>query len=235
MPANLEAAMLEMFRAEVETHMAALNDGLLALERRPDQSERFEALMRAAHSIKGAAKIVGLPAAVRVAHAIEDCFVAARKGETRMTSGLVDVLLEGIDLLGRAAEVDASGHVELDEGDPRIADIAARIASAATSAPAQPQGKARGERATTAPGAALVAPAQLTGDWLAQHHDRLLRASLDLRQTTAIDAAALGYLSLVAQTAAALRIAQASPEIRRLLTVTGLGVVLETSAVEAHP
>ena len=32
--------------------------------------------MRAAHSLKGAARIVGLDAAVRVAHAMEDCFVA---------------------------------------------------------------------------------------------------------------------------------------------------------------
>ena len=38
--------------------------------------------MRAAHSLKGAARIVGLDAAVRVAHAMEDCLVAAQKGRS---------------------------------------------------------------------------------------------------------------------------------------------------------
>ena len=36
--------------------------------------------MRAAHSLKGAARIVGLDAGVGVAHAMEDCFVAAQTG-----------------------------------------------------------------------------------------------------------------------------------------------------------
>ena len=36
--------------------------------------------MRAAHSLKGAARIVGLTVGVRVAHAMEDCFVAAQQG-----------------------------------------------------------------------------------------------------------------------------------------------------------
>jgi len=34
--------------------------------------------MRAAHSLKGAARIVDLADGVRVAHAMEDCFVAAQ-------------------------------------------------------------------------------------------------------------------------------------------------------------
>ena len=87
-----------MFAAEVETHMAALNDGLLALEQNPNESGRSEALMRAAHSIKGAARLVGLQAAVDVAHVIEDAFVAAREGRLALTSSLVDVLLAGVDL-----------------------------------------------------------------------------------------------------------------------------------------
>ena len=92
MTINSDPALWEMFRSEVDTHMAVLCDGLLALEKDPRQSGQFDALMRAAHSIKGAAKIVGIPAAVQVAHALEDCFVAAHEGRLSMSSGLVDVL-----------------------------------------------------------------------------------------------------------------------------------------------
>ncbi len=113
-----DPAIWDMFRAEVDTHMASLNDGLLALERDPLQSSRFEPLMRAAHSIKGAAKIMGVSAAVEIAHVIEDCFVAAREGRLTMTSALVDVLFAGVDLLGTVAQPEAA---DLDE--PTVARV----------------------------------------------------------------------------------------------------------------
>ena len=44
-----------------------------------------EMLMRAAHSFKGAARIVNLQSAVRVAHAMEDCFALAQQGKLLAT------------------------------------------------------------------------------------------------------------------------------------------------------
>ncbi len=125
MTINSDPALWEMFRSEVDTHMAVLSDGLLALEKDPSQSGRFDSLMRAAHSIKGAAKIVGIPAAVQVAHALEDCFVAAREGRLSMSSSLVDVLLEGVDLLGRVAQDDTPDSAV--GVTPRVAEITAKI------------------------------------------------------------------------------------------------------------
>src|SRR5690606_29063154 len=63
--------LIELFRMEAEGQLAVLTEGLLALER--GDTSQLEALMRAAHSLKGAARIVGLDTAVRVAHAMEDC------------------------------------------------------------------------------------------------------------------------------------------------------------------
>ena len=70
-------SMLDLFKAEAETQKAVLNRGLLELEKGTATPAQLEALMRAAHSLKGAARIVGLDAAVRVAHAMEDAFVTA--------------------------------------------------------------------------------------------------------------------------------------------------------------
>jgi hypothetical protein len=58
-------SMYELFRAEVDTHCAALSDGLLKLESAPDDIGIIVPLMRAAHSIKGAARIVGIDAEFR--------------------------------------------------------------------------------------------------------------------------------------------------------------------------
>jgi anti-anti-sigma factor len=95
--------MLGLFREELEVHLPALDEGLLALEKVPDQPKLFEAMMRAAHSIKGAAKIVGVETAVRVAHVMEDCFVAAQNGELSFSSDAIDVLLRGLDILRHLA------------------------------------------------------------------------------------------------------------------------------------
>lgn len=103
MTADHDSELAELFRAELEVHLATLNEGLLALEHDPTRSEFFPSMMRAAHSIKGAAKIMGVTPAVNVAHEIEDCFVAAGAGTLQLTSEIIDVLLEGVDLLGEAA------------------------------------------------------------------------------------------------------------------------------------
>ena len=95
-----DLAMLELFRAELDSHLPVLSEGLLALEKNSDQPKWFEAMMRAAHSIKGAARIVGVEGAVRVAHVLEDCFVAAQQRDICLGPGAVDVLLRGVDVLG---------------------------------------------------------------------------------------------------------------------------------------
>ena len=104
-PSLSDFSMVELFRAEAETTLATLTSGLLALERAAtDHAATYEELMRAAHSLKGAARIVGLPSAVRVTHAMEDCFVAAQRGELKLERAHVDQLLAGVDLLARISK-----------------------------------------------------------------------------------------------------------------------------------
>jgi len=102
-------SMIELFRSEVEGQAAILSAGLLALETADVDPATLEGLMRAAHSIKGAARIVGLDAAVQVAHALEDCFVSAQRGLIRILPGHVDVLLRGVDQLSKASLAPEGG------------------------------------------------------------------------------------------------------------------------------
>ena len=92
-------SMLELFRAEAESQTATLTSGLLELERGHEVPRQLEMLMRAAHSFKGAARIVNLPAAVRIAHAMEDCFVLAQHGMLVLRQPEIDLLFRGVDLL----------------------------------------------------------------------------------------------------------------------------------------
>lgn len=98
---NADPALIELFRAETDTHIPTLNQGLLALEKGQADDQTIASMMRAAHSIKGAARIVGIDAAVRVAHALEDCFTAAGANRAILSSDAADVLLGGVDALQR--------------------------------------------------------------------------------------------------------------------------------------
>jgi len=121
---------MELFRMEAEIHTATLSAGLVALEGTSAAPEVIEPLMRAAHSLKGAARIVGLDAAVQVAHAMEDCFVAAQKGKLILQPEHIDILLRGVDMLIEIARIGEpeiaawqSGHA--DEIDALVTKLAA--------------------------------------------------------------------------------------------------------------
>ncbi len=96
-----DSSMMELFRTDLETQVATLTNGLVELERGVGTPELFEALMRAAHSAKGAARVVQLDPIVQLAHAIEEIFVAAQKQELALQPVHVDALLAGIDLIGQ--------------------------------------------------------------------------------------------------------------------------------------
>lgn len=96
-----DPAMLDLFRIELEAQTRVLSAGLLEIERAPGDSARLESLMRAAHSLKGAARMVAVQAGVRIAHALEDGFVAAQCGKLILGGAQVDLLLRGVDLLVR--------------------------------------------------------------------------------------------------------------------------------------
>jgi two-component system sensor histidine kinase and response regulator WspE len=97
-------SMFDLYKAEAEQHGRALSDGLVALENATDPS-LVEPLMRAAHSIKGAARIVGFEQVVTLAHAMEDCLVRLQRAQEPIVPARVDQLLKGTDLLVQSAQV----------------------------------------------------------------------------------------------------------------------------------
>ncbi|WP_223458765.1 MULTISPECIES: hybrid sensor histidine kinase/response regulator [unclassified Pseudomonas] len=113
-----DASLLELFSLEAEAQTLVLSAGLLALERDPTQADQLESCMRAAHSLKGAARIVGVDAGVSVAHVMEDCLVSAQEGRLLLRPEHIDALLQGTDLLMRIATPS---------NNPEAADIEAYV------------------------------------------------------------------------------------------------------------
>ncbi len=140
--ANFDPLLLDLFRVELENHTRVLEKGLVSAE--GDQApERIEPLMRAAHSIKGAARIVGLSQAVSLAHAMEDLLAAVQQGKLVLTGDHVDLLLTGNDLyaamsrLGTTAIPDWLAEQEA-ALDRTAQDIRAALAGQPPLRPAHP-------------------------------------------------------------------------------------------------
>ena len=189
-----ESSLLELFREEVRSHTQTLATGLVELEGRPSDPRLLEALMRAAHSIKGAARIVQIEAAVRLAHEMEDLFVAAQNGTLRLSSATIDLLLRGVDVLQSLAEVSegtkaAWGTRQAAQLEPLLTELHGILHRPMTSSqelpvrvtpvtpvPTAPPAAAAPDVAETAPPAAPTPPAspaplpskQVPGDLEAQ-------------------------------------------------------------------
>jgi two-component system sensor histidine kinase and response regulator WspE len=165
-PASLgggDPAMLEMFRLEVESQTAALSGGLVSLEQDPTQLDAVEMVMRAAHSIKGAARIVGIDPVVKLAHHMEDLVVAARDRGVVLVPAAIDLLLHSTDLLASAALATntdfgawlAAAHADLEQtsaalsGAARFAPPTVTEASAVVTQPGQPSQSIKARRDET--------------------------------------------------------------------------------------
>lgn len=168
-PRDLSAfSLLELFCIEADSQIKILTDGLLALDRNGQDAKALEPLMRAAHSIKGAAAVVNLEPVVQLAHEMENCIVAVQAGRLLLTPDCVDTLLAGVDIISRVTRLDTDAVTHWFE--QQRAEIAAVIAGiAAISVSAMPVADDRA--APPAPEAmAVVAPTE----------------TADLRQTQAM-------------------------------------------------
>ncbi|MBI1182335.1 MAG: response regulator [Alphaproteobacteria bacterium] len=137
MSTDADPELLELFRTEVEEHIAVLQEAIVALDAGGDAAQHLGSCMRAAHSLKGAARIVGLEAGVKLAHAMEDAFEAARQGNLTLGPEDIDRLLEAGDYLAELGRKDFEALGPwLDSEADAITALIEQLESAGQAAPA---------------------------------------------------------------------------------------------------
>ena len=130
-----DASLLELFQMEAVSQAEVLNGGLLALERDPTSAVHLEACMRAAHSLKGAARIVDLDPGVRIAHVMEDVLVDAQAGRLLLESRHIDVLLQGVDLLLQVGDPLRHMTISTDQVDAYVLSLGTVMATPSAAVP----------------------------------------------------------------------------------------------------
>lgn len=98
---DFEKEILEGFVVESREHLSSIEDDFLLLEKGKGKldKELVNKVFRAIHTIKGAAGFLGLEKIGELSHVMETLLSMIRSGETVPDSGMIDVLLEGVDLL----------------------------------------------------------------------------------------------------------------------------------------
>ncbi|MBI3149085.1 MAG: chemotaxis protein CheA [Betaproteobacteria bacterium] len=91
----------QVFFEETTEHLETMECVLLEISPDTPAPASIDALFRAAHSIKGGAGTFGFPDLAEVAHALEASLDRARRGSTRLSTGMVDALLRAVDVLRR--------------------------------------------------------------------------------------------------------------------------------------
>ena len=156
---ELEDEFRPLFVEEAKGHLERIASGLLTLEAAPGDQAAIAGILREAHTMKGAAGMVGMMRVSRLSHRLEDLLVELRAGTRRSTPELTDSMLLVVDGLGRliasaaGGEQDASDEAALERLLPTAAAPVPQTPPVAATPPAAPLA------APAAPIPAPIAPA----------------------------------------------------------------------------
>lgn len=98
------ASLAELFLLEAQAQTQILDQALISLSLQPNDTEHLESCMRAAHSLKGAARLVGVEPAVAVAHEMEELLVNGLRGNIQLSTAQINLLMQGSAALLTIAE-----------------------------------------------------------------------------------------------------------------------------------
>lgn len=148
-----DTELLNIFWLEVSEHLETLNNALLQVEMKPsdadaDDDEAHQAALRemnrVAHSMKGAARAVGISVIETISHYMEEVFGAAFEGKLELTPDVADTVYDSLDLIQNVADGE-----ELP--DEALATVLARLEQIiASAAVADPQSDAQQMKAVAA-------------------------------------------------------------------------------------
>lgn len=109
------------FRIEARELLEGLNQAVLELERGGNKKEVIARLLRLAHTLKGASRVVKQPGIAEIAHSIEDAFAPYRDGQSAIPKDCTNQVLGLLDTIAaKVASLDAQ-EAKLEKEKPRAA------------------------------------------------------------------------------------------------------------------
>jgi two-component system, chemotaxis family, sensor kinase CheA len=170
------AALREMFLLETGELLSALEAAALAIEAHPDDRNLVETMFRAAHTIKGNARVVGLDQVAEFLHGFEDLLDEVRGGHVAPSRALTTLILKTVDVLRIAAPAAVAGETAFGADAEALKGEFAR---------ANPLARGTGDAGEAVPAAGETAPANPRegdpedGSKRQPVHGKTIRVSID--------------------------------------------------------
>jgi len=129
---QIRKQLIESFKAEQHEHVQKINQGLLDLEKTPDESQRealIKEIFRAAHSLKGSSRAVGMTVTESIGHAMEDILLQVKEKRRQLTPEIFDLLYQALD-----AVEEVMKHAEKGNSSPpaKVLGLLAALEEAAS-------------------------------------------------------------------------------------------------------
>jgi two-component system chemotaxis sensor kinase CheA len=96
---DMDEDILQDFLVEAGEILELLQEQLVELENNPDDANLLNAIFRGFHTVKGGAGFLSLTELVDACHGAENVFDILRTGKRRVTSELMDVILQALDAI----------------------------------------------------------------------------------------------------------------------------------------
>lgn len=114
------------FISEARDHLDMLNENLLGLEKEPEDEDYINKIFRSFHTLKGNAALMGYKKFSELAHSLEDLLSLIRDKKLIVKQNIMDVLLEGCDLLEGGLSSIETGDEQL-EPESLISEVKSLI------------------------------------------------------------------------------------------------------------
>jgi two-component system chemotaxis sensor kinase CheA len=101
--------LIKLFTEEATEKVSEMEQGLLKLEKEPENKELLNRIFRAAHTIKGTSSSVGFKNISDFSHRIEECLDLLRKGSIRVEKKIIDILLASTDIIKKMLQKVSEG------------------------------------------------------------------------------------------------------------------------------
>ncbi len=113
--------ILEDFLVEAFELIEQMDQDLVELEANPEDLELLNGIFRVAHTVKGSSSFLNFDILTKLTHHMEDVLNKARKGELKITSDIMDVILESVDMMKGLLEsiketgADSTSGIEIED------------------------------------------------------------------------------------------------------------------------
>lgn len=134
--------IIQDFIVESSEALDTLEQKFLELEESPEDSELLNDVFRTIHTVKGAAGFLAFEQTVEVAHITEDILNRLRKGEMKLTTAIMDAILQSVDMLkSLLASIEANLKEDKMDVAPVVNSLREILDASAGAAPEAAAGK----------------------------------------------------------------------------------------------